>query len=142
MTLTFQKLRGVLHRAMADQVSSLRDALRHQRGDRATAPMMTAAAMAEWDTCAIDLRLSATSRRLPLTLSRLLGWIYRLEGYLSFVLSVHLGGGDAMTPQPPGPAPASTLSTVATIVIILIPAAMTLGRMPTSQPTMFYLRVT
>ena len=97
MTLTFQKLRGVLHRAMADQVSSLRDALRHQRGDRATAPMMTAAAMAEWDTCAIDLRLSATSRRLPLTLSRLLGWIYRLEGYLSFVLSVNLGGGDAAT---------------------------------------------
>jgi hypothetical protein len=61
---------------------------------------------------------------------------------VSFVLSVHLGGGDAATPQPPGPAPASTLLTVATIVIVLIPVAMTLGRMPTSQPTMFYLRVT
>jgi hypothetical protein len=140
MALTFQKLRGVLHRAIADQASSLRDSLGHQRGDRATAPMMTAAAMAEWDTFVIDLRLSATSRRLPLTLSRLLGWIYRLKGYLSFV-PVHLGGGDAVTPPPPGPAPASTSSTVAAIAIVLIPAAMTLGRMPTRQPTIFYLRV-
>ena len=120
MALTFQKLRGVLHRAIADQASSLRDALGPQRGDRATALMMTTAAMAEWETFAIDLHLSATSRRLPLTLSRLLGWIDLLEGYLSFVLSRHLSGGDAATPPPPGPAPASTLSTVAAIVIVLI----------------------
>ncbi len=120
IALTFQKLRGVLHRAIGDQASSLRDALGHQRGDRATAPMMTEAAMAEWETFAIDLHLSATSRRLPLTLSRLLGWIDLLEGYLSFVLSRHLSGGDAATPPPTGPAPASTSLTVAAIVIVLI----------------------
>jgi hypothetical protein len=120
MALTFQKLRGVLHRVIADQASSLRDVLGHQRGDRATALMMTTAAMAEWETFAIDLHLSATSRRLPLTLSRLLGWIHLLEGYLSFVLSRHLSGGDATTPPPPGPAPASTSLTVAAIVIVLI----------------------
>ncbi len=120
MALTFQKLRGVLHRAIADQASSLRDAFGHQRGDRATAPMMTAAAMAEWEKFAIDLHLSATSRRLPLTLSCLLGWIDLLEGYLFFVLSRHLRGGDAATPPFPGPASASTPSTVAAIVIVLI----------------------
>jgi hypothetical protein len=101
MALMFQKLRGVLQRAMADQASSLKDALGHQRGNRETAPMMTAAAMAKWDTCAINLRLSATPRCLLLTLSHLLGWIYWLKGYLSFVLSVHLGGGDAATPPIP-----------------------------------------
>ena len=120
MALTFQKLRGVLHRAIADQASSLRDALGHQRGNRATALMMTAGAMAEWETFAINLHLSATSRRLPLTLSRLLGWIDLLEGYLSFVLSRHLSGSDAATPLPPGPAPALTSLTVAAIVIVLI----------------------
>jgi hypothetical protein len=120
MALTFQKLRSVLHHAIADQASSLRDALGHQRGDRATAPMMTAAAMAEWEMFAIDLHLSATSRRLLLMLSHLLGWIDLLEGYLSFVLSRHLSGGDAATPPPPGPAPASTSSTVAAIMIVLI----------------------
>jgi hypothetical protein len=92
MALTFQKLCGVLHRAIADQALSLRDVLGHQCGNRTTAPMMTTAAMAEWETFAIDLHLSATSRRLPLMLSRLLGWINLLEGYLSFILSRHLSG--------------------------------------------------
>jgi hypothetical protein len=58
---------------------------------------------------------------------------------VSFIPFVHLGGGNAATPQAPRPAPALTSSLVAAIAIVVIPAAMTLGRMPTSQPTMFYL---
>jgi hypothetical protein len=53
---------------------------------------------------------------------------------VSFVLSVNLGGSNAATPQPPGPAPASTLLIVAAIVIVLIPAAMTLRKVA-RQPT-------
>ena len=103
--LTFQKLRDVLHRAIADQASSLRNALGHCRRDDGVATATTTTAtttttasattMAEWETFAIDLRLSATTaRRPPLTLSRLSDWIDRLGGYLSFVLSAYLGGGD------------------------------------------------
>jgi len=102
--LTFQKLRDVLHRAIADQASSLRNALGHcRRDDGATAATTTTtttttattATMAEWETFAIDLRLSATTaRRLPLTLSRLSDWIDRLGGYLSFVPP--RGGVDAV----------------------------------------------
>jgi hypothetical protein len=73
MALTFQKLRDMLHCTITDQASSLQDALGHQCGNRATAPLMTAATMAKWETFAINLHLYATSCRLPLTLSRLLG---------------------------------------------------------------------
>ena len=102
--LTFQKLRDVLHRAIADEASSLRNALGHCRGgDGATTTTTTMTTttntttiiMAQWETFAIDLRLSATTaRRLPLTLSLLSDWIDRLGGYLSLVLSANLGDDD------------------------------------------------
>jgi hypothetical protein len=61
MALTFQKVRGVLHRAIVDQASSLQDALGHLPGNHATAPMMTAVAMAE-GTC---LQSTCVSLRCP-----------------------------------------------------------------------------
>ncbi len=103
--LTFQKLHDMLHRAIADQ-ALLWDVLEHCCSNRPTAPTTTAATMAQWERFPINLHLSATARCLPLTLSRLSGWIDRLGGCLSFILSVHFGGGNAATPPPSGLAPA------------------------------------
>ncbi|KAL3800036.1 hypothetical protein ACHAW5_003684 [Stephanodiscus triporus] len=114
-TLTFQKLRDVLYRAIVDQAASLRDAL-ESYGDVATSQTTTtmttttnmATTMAEWETFALDLRHSVspgrTTRPPPLTLSRLSDWIDRLGGYLSFVLSVFLDDYAAL------PTPGATTS--------------------------------
>jgi hypothetical protein len=92
----------VLLHAIADQVLFLRDVLGHRHCNRTTAPMTTATTMAELETFTINLHLFAKTRHQLLMLSRLSGWTDWLRGFLSFVLSLHLGGGNAAPSPPPG----------------------------------------
>jgi hypothetical protein len=109
MALMFQMLLGVLHLTITDQALSLQNALGHCRDNRASTPTTSSITTSKWETLAIDLRLSATAHCIPLLLSHLLGWIDWLGKYICFVLSVHLGSGNAAPPPPPGPAPALAL---------------------------------
>ncbi len=83
-----------------------------------------------------------TRGRLPLTISHQLGWIKWLGGYLSCVLSVHFGGGDAAPPHPLGQHWHWHCCMNIAIAIIIIPKAMTPGRMPASQPNIIYMHLT
>jgi hypothetical protein len=97
------------------------------------------ATLTKWEMFAINVHLSAMACHLPPMLS-LLGWILWLRVYLFFVLPVHLGSGDAVPPLPLGPAPASALMhSHFVIAIVVIPVVMTPRRMPTSQPTFFFM---